>query len=96
VDERSDAGVAAVAVIRVVRRFFVVSTGNDRAAVDCSAFDAGIICIGRGSIEALRGDEAIAEADPLLLTVPNTLGVEYNPHVIESILTHVARALGWR
>jgi alkanesulfonate monooxygenase SsuD/methylene tetrahydromethanopterin reductase-like flavin-dependent oxidoreductase (luciferase family) len=47
-------------------------------------------------IEQLRGDEAIAEADTLLLTVPNTLGVEYNVHVIESILTHVAPALGWR
>jgi hypothetical protein len=47
-------------------------------------------------IEQLRRDEAIAEADTLLLTVPNTLGVEYNSHVIESILTHVAPALGWR
>jgi alkanesulfonate monooxygenase SsuD/methylene tetrahydromethanopterin reductase-like flavin-dependent oxidoreductase (luciferase family) len=47
-------------------------------------------------IEQLRGDEAIAEADTLLLTVPNTLGVEYNAHVLESILKHVAPALGWR
>jgi alkanesulfonate monooxygenase SsuD/methylene tetrahydromethanopterin reductase-like flavin-dependent oxidoreductase (luciferase family) len=44
----------------------------------------------------LAGDEAIAEADTLLLTVPNQLGVDYNAHVIESILTHVAPALGWR
>jgi hypothetical protein len=48
------------------------------------------------AIEELNGDAAIAEADTLLLTVPNTLGVEYNAHVIESILTHVAPALGWR
>ncbi|MCA0996622.1 LLM class flavin-dependent oxidoreductase [Alloyangia pacifica] len=47
-------------------------------------------------IEQLKGDEAIAEADTLLLTVPNSLGVDYNAHVIESILTHVAPALGWR
>ena len=47
-------------------------------------------------VEQLKGDEAIAEADTLLLTVPNTLGVEYNAHVIESILRHVAPALGWR
>jgi alkanesulfonate monooxygenase SsuD/methylene tetrahydromethanopterin reductase-like flavin-dependent oxidoreductase (luciferase family) len=47
-------------------------------------------------VEQLRQDEAIAEADTLLLTVPNTLGVEYNVHVLESILTHVAPALGWR
>ena len=45
---------------------------------------------------AAEGDEAIAEADTLLLTVPNQLGVEYNAHVIEAILTHVAPALGWR
>ena len=47
-------------------------------------------------IKDLAADEAIAEADTLLLTVPNQLGVDYNAHVIESILTHVAPALGWR
>jgi alkanesulfonate monooxygenase SsuD/methylene tetrahydromethanopterin reductase-like flavin-dependent oxidoreductase (luciferase family) len=47
-------------------------------------------------IEQLRADEAIAEADTLLLTVPNQLGVDYNVHVIESVLSHIAPALGWR
>jgi hypothetical protein len=47
-------------------------------------------------VEDLRADEAIAEADTLLLTVPNQLGVAYNAHVIETILTHVAPPLGWR
>jgi hypothetical protein len=47
-------------------------------------------------VEQLAQDEAIAEADTLLLTVPNQLGVAYNAHVIEAILTHVAPALGWR
>ena len=47
-------------------------------------------------VDQLRADEVIAEADTLLLTVPNQLGVDYNAHVIESILTHVAPALGWR
>ncbi|MBP1180696.1 LLM class flavin-dependent oxidoreductase [Methylobacterium sp. PvR107] len=47
-------------------------------------------------VEDLRADEAIAEADTLLLTVPNQLGVAYNAHVIETILTHVAAPLGWR
>ncbi|RWD18020.1 MAG: LLM class flavin-dependent oxidoreductase [Mesorhizobium sp.] len=47
-------------------------------------------------IEQLRADEAIAEADTLLLTVPNQLGVAYNTHVIEAILKFVAPALGWR
>jgi alkanesulfonate monooxygenase SsuD/methylene tetrahydromethanopterin reductase-like flavin-dependent oxidoreductase (luciferase family) len=47
-------------------------------------------------IDQLKEDHAIAEADTLLLTVPNQLGVPYNVHVMESILTHVAPALGWR
>jgi len=47
-------------------------------------------------IEQLKQDEAIAEADTLLLTVPNQLGVEYNAHVIEAILKHVAPGMGWR
>ena len=47
-------------------------------------------------IEQLRKDEAIAAADTLLLTVPNQLGVAYNAHVLEAILTTVAPALGWR
>jgi len=47
-------------------------------------------------IDQLAADEAIREADTLLLTVPNQLGVEYNAHVIEAILKHVAPALGWR
>ena len=46
--------------------------------------------------EQLRKDEAIAEADTLLLTVPNQLGVAYNAHVLEAILTTVAPALNWR
>ena len=47
-------------------------------------------------IKQLAKDEGIAEADTLLLTVPSQLGVAYNAHVIETILTHVAPALGWR
>ncbi|MEO7447424.1 MAG: LLM class flavin-dependent oxidoreductase [Humibacillus sp.] len=47
-------------------------------------------------IAALAGDSAIAAADTLLLTVPNQLGVDYNAHLIESLLTHLAPGLGWR
>jgi alkanesulfonate monooxygenase SsuD/methylene tetrahydromethanopterin reductase-like flavin-dependent oxidoreductase (luciferase family) len=47
-------------------------------------------------VKQLAEDEAIAEADTLLVTVPNQLGVEYNAHVLESILTDVAPELGWR
>jgi alkanesulfonate monooxygenase SsuD/methylene tetrahydromethanopterin reductase-like flavin-dependent oxidoreductase (luciferase family) len=47
-------------------------------------------------VSELAADEAIAEADTLLLAVPNQLGVDYNVHLIESILRKVAPALGWR
>ena len=47
-------------------------------------------------VAELAEDEAIAAADTLLLTVPNQLGVDYNAHVVESVLTHLAPELGWR
>jgi alkanesulfonate monooxygenase SsuD/methylene tetrahydromethanopterin reductase-like flavin-dependent oxidoreductase (luciferase family) len=47
-------------------------------------------------VQQLVTDEAIAEADTLLLTVPNQLGVDDNAHVVEAILKHVAPGLGWR
>lgn len=47
-------------------------------------------------VEQLAQDEAIAEADTLLLTVPNQLGVEYCAHTIEAVLKYVAPGLGWR
>lgn len=47
-------------------------------------------------VKELAQDEAIREADTLLLTIPNTLGVDYNVHVLSAILEHVAPVLGWR
>lgn len=47
-------------------------------------------------VAELAEDEAVASADTLLLTVPNQLGVDYNAHVLDSVLRHVAPALGWR
>ena len=47
-------------------------------------------------VEELAQDEAVAAADTLLLTVPNQLGVDYNAHLLESVLTHLASPLGWR
>ncbi len=47
-------------------------------------------------VAELAEDEAIAAADTLLLTVPNQLGVDYNAHVIESVVRQVAPELGWR
>jgi alkanesulfonate monooxygenase SsuD/methylene tetrahydromethanopterin reductase-like flavin-dependent oxidoreductase (luciferase family) len=47
-------------------------------------------------VEQLKEHTAIPEADTLLLTVPNQLGVDYNAHVLESVLKYVAPELGWR
>ena len=45
--------------------------------------------------EELAKDAAVREADTLLLTVPNMLGVDYNAHLLETIVQHVAPAIGW-
>ncbi|MBX9246754.1 LLM class flavin-dependent oxidoreductase [Actinotalea ferrariae] len=47
-------------------------------------------------VEQLSEDEAVATADTLLLTVPNQLGVDYNAHLLQSLLNDVAPGLGWR
>ncbi|MDQ1106779.1 alkanesulfonate monooxygenase SsuD/methylene tetrahydromethanopterin reductase-like flavin-dependent oxidoreductase (luciferase family) [Nocardioides zeae] len=78
--------------------------GQDRASSDqVGIIDGGTARFGKSYaaepdqlIDELAKDEAIAAADTLLITVPNQLGVEYNAHVIESLLTHVAPGLGWR
>jgi alkanesulfonate monooxygenase SsuD/methylene tetrahydromethanopterin reductase-like flavin-dependent oxidoreductase (luciferase family) len=45
--------------------------------------------------EELAQDAAVQAADTLLLTVPNMLGVEYNARLLETIVQHVAPAIGW-
>jgi alkanesulfonate monooxygenase SsuD/methylene tetrahydromethanopterin reductase-like flavin-dependent oxidoreductase (luciferase family) len=47
-------------------------------------------------VRQLAEDSAIAAADTLMLTIPNQLGVEYNAHVVESVVRYVAPELGWR
>ena len=47
-------------------------------------------------VKELAEDEAIEAADTLLLTIPNQLGVDFNAHIMESVLRHVAPELGWR
>ncbi|WP_205696876.1 LLM class flavin-dependent oxidoreductase [Conexibacter sp. SYSU D00693] len=45
--------------------------------------------------QELAQDVAVREADTLLLTVPNQLGVDYNAHLLETIVRDVAPAIGW-
>ncbi|EGD55511.1 LLM class flavin-dependent oxidoreductase [Gordonia neofelifaecis] len=97
--------------VSVSRSIFALTSDTDRAyfgrerggSDQVGHIDGGVARFGKSYadepdklIEQLREDEAIAAADTLLLTVPNQLGVDYNAHVIESILTEVAPALGWR
>ena len=104
------AGHARTPRVSVSRSIFALITDEDRLyfgrgkeADQVGYIDQTRSIFGRGYaaepdrlIEELKADEAVAEADTLLLTVPNMLGVDYNVHVLESILTHVAPALGWR
>ncbi len=43
--------------------------------------------------EELSRDVAVREADTLLLTVPNQLGVEYNARLLETFVEHIAPVL---
>lgn len=44
----------------------------------------------------LANDAAVREADTLLVTVPNQLGVDYNAGgLLAAIAEHVAPAIGW-
>jgi alkanesulfonate monooxygenase SsuD/methylene tetrahydromethanopterin reductase-like flavin-dependent oxidoreductase (luciferase family) len=91
-----------VALVHDLDRAYFGSGGEDQDQVG-SLGGPGLAIFGRSYVaepdvlvEQLRADEAIAEADTLLITVPNQLGVAYNAHLLEAILLHVAPALGWR
>jgi alkanesulfonate monooxygenase SsuD/methylene tetrahydromethanopterin reductase-like flavin-dependent oxidoreductase (luciferase family) len=96
--------------VSVSRSIFPVVTDLDRAYFgDASGsqdqvgyLDGGVARFGKTYagepdqlVMELAEDEAITAADTLLLTVPNQLGVDYNAHVIESVVRHLAPELGW-
>jgi alkanesulfonate monooxygenase SsuD/methylene tetrahydromethanopterin reductase-like flavin-dependent oxidoreductase (luciferase family) len=77
--------------------------GESRSQDQVGYLDGGVARFGKTYagepeqlVRDLAGDEAVAAADTLLLTVPNQLGVDYNAHVLESVVRDVAPALGWR
>jgi alkanesulfonate monooxygenase SsuD/methylene tetrahydromethanopterin reductase-like flavin-dependent oxidoreductase (luciferase family) len=78
--------------------------GGERTSQDQVGYlDTGVARFGKTYagepeqlVKDLADDEAIAAADTLLLTVPNQLGVEYNAHLLDSVLRYVAPDLGWR
>lgn len=97
--------------VSVSRSIFPVVSDLDRAYFGHESrsqdqvghIDGGIARFGKSYagepdqlVKDLAEDEAVAAADTLLLTVPNQLGVDYNAHVLEAVLEHLAPALGWR
>jgi alkanesulfonate monooxygenase SsuD/methylene tetrahydromethanopterin reductase-like flavin-dependent oxidoreductase (luciferase family) len=96
--------------VSVSRSIFPLVDDRDRAYFGQSAdsdqvgyIDGSIARFGRSYaaepdrlVAELAEDEAVAAADTLLLTVPNQLGVDYNAHLVESVLRYVAPELGWR
>ncbi|MEU4243397.1 LLM class flavin-dependent oxidoreductase [Actinoplanes sp. NPDC026619] len=46
--------------------------------------------------EELANDKAVQAADTILFTVPNQLGVAYNARILETIVKHIAPAIGWK
>jgi len=77
--------------------------GESRSQDQVGHIDGGIARFGKSYagepdrlVKELAEDEAIAAADTLLLTVPNQLGVDYNAHVLESVVRYLAPELGWR
>ena len=97
--------------VSVSRSIFPIVDDRDRAyfghetrSEDQVGFiDRGIARFGKtyagepdALVAQLAGDEAIAAADTVMLTIPNQLGVDYNAHVLDSIVRLVAPELGWR
>ena len=97
--------------VSVSRSIFPVASDLDRAYFGDAAdsqdqvgyLDGGLARFGKTYageperlVRELRDDEAIAAADTLLLTVPNQLGVDYNAHLLDSVLRHLAPELDWR
>jgi alkanesulfonate monooxygenase SsuD/methylene tetrahydromethanopterin reductase-like flavin-dependent oxidoreductase (luciferase family) len=97
--------------VSVSRSIFPLVTDLDRAyfggggddSDQVGFLDGGAARFGRSYaaepdelVRLLAADEAIAAADTLLLTVPNQLGVDYNAHVLDSVVRLVAPGLGWR
>jgi alkanesulfonate monooxygenase SsuD/methylene tetrahydromethanopterin reductase-like flavin-dependent oxidoreductase (luciferase family) len=106
----ADAGWAHEPRVSVSRSVLPVTTDEDRAYFGGDRDDRDQVGLLEGVrarfgksyagepdrlAEELAKDAAVREADTLLLTVPNMLGVEYNAHLLETVARHVAPAIGW-
>jgi alkanesulfonate monooxygenase SsuD/methylene tetrahydromethanopterin reductase-like flavin-dependent oxidoreductase (luciferase family) len=81
------------------RAYFGERSGEDQLG----HLDGGIARFGKSYVgepdalaEELAKDVAVLEADSLLLTVPNQLGVAYNTRLLGALADHVLPAIGWK
>jgi alkanesulfonate monooxygenase SsuD/methylene tetrahydromethanopterin reductase-like flavin-dependent oxidoreductase (luciferase family) len=81
------------------RSYFGERSGEDQLG----HLDGGIARFGKSYVgepdalaEELAADVAVREADTVLLTVPNQLGVAYNARLLGALAEHVLPAIGWR
>ncbi|WKD58642.1 LLM class flavin-dependent oxidoreductase [Corynebacterium caspium] len=97
--------------VSVSRSIFPIVSGNDQQLFGALATDKDEIGAIEGAtrttfgrtyaaapdvlIEQLKADKAVMDADTLLLTIPNTMGVEINQRILENFAKYVAPALGW-
>jgi alkanesulfonate monooxygenase SsuD/methylene tetrahydromethanopterin reductase-like flavin-dependent oxidoreductase (luciferase family) len=97
--------------VSVSRSILPIVSDQDRAYFGQSAnsqdqvgyLDTGVARFGKTYagepdqlVTDLAEDEAIKAADTLLITVPNQLGVDYNAHLMDSVVRYLAPGLGWR
>lgn len=107
----AEAGWERTPRVSVSRSVLPIVTDRDRAYFggrssdstdQVGHLDGGLARFGRSYVgepetiaEELAKDAAVRDADTLLLTVPNQLGVEYNTRMLETIAKHIAPAIGW-
>lgn len=105
-----DAGHAGEPRTSVSRSIFPITTAEDALMFGRETSDdqVGIIDGMRSTfgktyagtpdelVEQLLRDEAVMEADTLMLTIPSQLGPAFNLRIVQSFAEHVAPALGWK
>ena len=83
------------------RRFFGLSALREKRD-QAGVIDGLVARFGRSYVGApdaiaqeLAADAAVRDADTLLLTVPNQLGVDFNAKLLGTVVRDIAPAIGW-
>ena len=105
-----DAGWEREPRVSVSRSILPITTDQDRAYFgdmtrdredQVGYLDNGIARFGKSYVgepdaivKELLDDAAVRDADTVLVTIPNQLGVDYNAHLLETIVKHILPELG--